>query len=212
MLEPSRRTCDAGRRARHLWSRAAASWRLAACFCMQAWPPRIHTLSRVGLWPLQVFCTDRFSFLATISRYTRLDRPVSVLDAGAGTGIQSVLFAALTLFAGDVIAVEPYWPRVDQMTTAADGLVKHVVQAVRGVLNGADEAVEMPREKRAPGAHGGASGGDQVSAIARSREQAHASSRRHLLAAGAPPMRIYRLEVCAAVRAQLSKVEHGSER
>jgi hypothetical protein len=82
---------------------------------------------------LQVYCGGRFSFLPDIARYVPIDRPTTVLDAGANIGAGTFLFAALTRFAGDVLALEPLRAN-NQLMRANLGAVERTVQFYDGVL------------------------------------------------------------------------------
>jgi predicted O-methyltransferase YrrM len=55
---------------------------------------------------LQIYCTQDFLFMSTIGSYLPLDRPLTVLDAGANIGLAAVLFAQLIRFSGEVMAVD----------------------------------------------------------------------------------------------------------
>jgi hypothetical protein len=82
---------------------------------------------------LQVYCGGRFSFLPDIARYAPIDRPTTVLDAGTNIGAGTLLFAALTRFAGDVLALEPLSSN-SQLMRANLGVVERTVHFHDGVL------------------------------------------------------------------------------
>lgn len=55
---------------------------------------------------MQVFCGGDFGFMAKLSKFLPMDRPVTFLDAGANIGMASILFSQLIMGHGQVLSVE----------------------------------------------------------------------------------------------------------
>jgi FkbM family methyltransferase len=137
-----------------------------------------------------VYCGGRFSFLPDIARYAPLDRPTTVLDAGANIGAGTLLFAALTRFAGDVLALEPLSAN-SQLMRANLGIVERTVQFHDGVLG--NTVIGPPA---VVGASEGAFSSARVIGWGRDAEQ-ESSTRQQRMAIEqtAPALQMYALQV-----------------
>lgn len=82
-----------------------------------------------------MYCSPRWRFLPEVARYARPERPTAVLDGGAYIGLSTFLLAALTRFAGDVIAVEAHGANHELLSRNTEG-ASRVVQLWRGAVGG----------------------------------------------------------------------------
>eukprot|EP00892_Ulva_mutabilis_P006593 jgi/Ulvmu1/4305/UM002_0026.1 len=82
---------------------------------------------------LQVFCGGDFGFMARLSEYLPMDRPVSFLDAGANIGMASILFSQLIMGNGQVLSVEAN-PETAEVLRSNLASLQHVAVPVQAAL------------------------------------------------------------------------------